>query len=59
MKNTVGAGDALVSAFVHFYLKGEAPVEALRKASYFASYKIGESGASKGFLTEEALLKLL
>ena len=59
VKNTVGAGDALFSAFVHFYLKGDEPAEALRKASYFASYKIGESGASKGFLTEEALLKLL
>ncbi|MBQ3329683.1 MAG: carbohydrate kinase family protein [Ruminococcus sp.] len=58
VKNTVGAGDALFSAFVHFYLKGEEPAEALRKASYFASYKIGESGASKGFLTEPELLKL-
>lgn len=59
VKNTVGAGDALFSAFVHFYLKGDVPIEALRKAAYFASYKIGESGASKGFLTEEALLKLI
>ncbi|MBQ3284513.1 MAG: carbohydrate kinase family protein [Ruminococcus sp.] len=58
IKNTVGAGDALFSAFVHFFLQGEEPVEALRKASYFASYKIGESGASKGFLTEPELLKL-
>lgn len=59
IKNTVGAGDALFSAFTHFFLKGEEPAEALRKASYFASYKIGESGASKGFITEQELLKLL
>lgn len=57
--NTVGAGDALFSAFVHFYLKGNDPVDALKKAAAFASYKIGESGASKGFLSEEALLRLL
>ena len=56
--NTVGAGDALFSAFVHFYCQGNEPAEALRKASVFASYKIGESGASKGFLTEEELLQL-
>ena len=58
VKNTVGAGDALFSAFVHFYIKGDEPAEALRKATYFASYKIGESGASKGFLTEKELLAL-
>lgn len=57
--NTVGAGDALFSAFVHFYLKGESPESALRYAATFASYKIGESGASKGFLSEEALQQLL
>lgn len=56
--NTVGAGDALYAAFVHFYLKGEKPVDALQKACAFASYKIGESGASKGFLSEAELLKL-
>lgn len=58
VRNTVGAGDALFSAFVHFYLKGDEPADALRKAACFASYKIGESGASKGFLTEDELLKL-
>ena len=57
--NTVGAGDALYSAFVHFYLQGDAPVQALQKASVFASYKIGESGASKGFLSEKALMQLI
>ena len=56
--NTVGAGDALFSAFAHFYVKGNDPTEALSKATVFASYKIGESGASKGFLTEDALSAL-
>lgn len=57
--NTVGAGDALFSAFTHFYVNGLSPHESLRAAAVFASYKIGESGASKGFLTEPELLKLL
>ena len=56
--NTVGAGDALFSAFVHFYLAGRTAEEALGLACRFASYKIGESGASCGFLSEEALLSL-
>lgn len=56
--NTVGAGDALFSAFVHFYVGGCAPLRALRLAVYFASYKIGVSGASRGFLSEEELCAL-
>ena len=56
--NTVGAGDALFSAFTHFYVKGLSAEEALKNAALFASYKIGESGAAKGFLTEAALLTL-
>lgn len=55
--NTVGAGDALFSAFVHFYLAGHPAADALGLACRFASYKIGESGASRGFLSEEELLK--
>ena len=57
--NTVGAGDALFSAFVHFYLKGDSSFESLKKATYFASYKIGESGGSVGFPSEKDLLDLL
>ncbi len=56
--NTVGAGDALFSAFVHFYTKGVDAVKALKLATIFASYKIGESGAAKGFLTEPELMNL-
>ncbi len=51
--NTVGAGDALFSSFVYFYLKGVQPLECLKKAQVFASYKIGENGASNGFISEE------
>lgn len=57
--NTVGAGDALFSAFVHFYAKGLAPAECLRRAQYFASYKIGFDGAAVGFADEATIEKLL
>ena len=57
--NTVGAGDSLYSAFIHFYAKSEDPLDSLRKAVYFASYKIGENGASKGFVSEHELIELM
>lgn len=57
--NTVGAGDALFSAFVHFYAKGMPPQDALNRAQVFASAKIGVTGASNGFITEEKIEKLL
>ena len=56
--NTVGAGDALFSAFVHFYISGRDMRLSLDLACRFASYKIGESGASRGFLSEAELLTL-
>jgi ribokinase len=57
--NTVGAGDALFSCFLHFYWDGEAPLSALQKAVAFAGYKLGEQGASRGFLSERELLRLI
>lgn len=51
--NTVGGRDALFSAFIHFYLKGIDSLEALKLAEIFVSYKIGESGSAKGFLSEK------
>lgn len=51
--NTVGAGDALFSAFIHYYAKGVNPIEALHRAQIFASAKIRVSGAAQGFITEE------
>jgi ribokinase len=53
--STIGAGDALFSAFVHSYSRSRNAYEAIRKAVEFASYKIGEAGAAEGFLDEEAL----
>ncbi|MFP4044572.1 MAG: PfkB family carbohydrate kinase, partial [Rhodosalinus sp.] len=48
--NSIGAGDALFSAFVHSYARSGDPVAALRRAVVFASYKIGVAGAADGFL---------
>jgi len=53
--NTIGAGDALFSGFVHYYMRTKDPLSSLRKAVVFASYKIGERGAAEGFLTESEL----
>jgi acarbose 7IV-phosphotransferase len=53
--NTIGAGDALFSAFIHVYAKSGDPYEAIRKAMVFASYKIGDSGAAEGFLSQAEL----
>jgi acarbose 7IV-phosphotransferase len=56
--NTIGAGDALFSAFVHYYGATGDSYAALQKAIVFASYKIGETSAAHGFLTEGALERL-
>ena len=53
--NTVGAGDALFSAFLHFYVKEKDALSSLQKAQIFASKKIGFNGASKGFCTEKEI----
>ena len=53
--NTIGAGDALFSCFIHCYLKTNDALLSLKKAMVFASYKIGCSGAADGFLSEEDL----
>lgn len=53
--NTIGAGDALFSAFLHSYLRTKDPYAAIRTACVFASYKIGTKGASDGFINREEL----
>jgi len=53
--NTIGAGDALFSAFVYFYIKTGDPYFSMTRASAFASYKIGANGGAEGFLTQEEL----
>lgn len=58
--NTIGAGDALLSAFVHCYARDHDPYAAIKKAQFFASYKIGASGgAADGFLDEVGLEGLI
>ena len=57
--NTVGAGDSLYSAFIHFYAKTHDALLSLKYAVYFASYKIGAKSASEGFITESELLSLV
>lgn len=57
--NTVGAGDALFSSFVHFYWKTKDPYRSIQCAIMFAGWKIGESGGAQGFLDEAAVLRLL
>ncbi len=56
--NTIGAGDALFSAFIHYYAKDKNPYEAMKRAILFASYKIGEKGAAEGFINEKGVEKL-
>lgn len=53
--NTIGAGDALFSCFLHYYNKTGDPYLSIRKAIVFASWKIGEKGSAQGLLNEEAL----
>jgi ribokinase len=53
--DTRGAGDALFACFLHFYHQKRDAYNALQKAMVFASYKIGEQGASNGFLPESGL----
>jgi ribokinase len=56
--NTIGAGDALFSCFIHYYNKTKNPYYSIKMATIFASYKIGENEGSKGFLLENKLEEL-
>jgi sugar/nucleoside kinase (ribokinase family) len=49
--NTVGAGDALFSAFLDQHLRGLPALHALRNAARYAGIKIGRSGATNGLLS--------
>lgn len=53
--NTMGAGNALFSCFLHYYVKTKDAREAIKNALLFASYKIGFVGTSNGFMTEEQI----
>lgn len=56
--STIGAGDALFSAYLHGHLAGLPPRNALARAILFAGHKIGETAAAAGFLTADALDQL-
>lgn len=49
VRNTVGAGDALFSAFVHDWLQHHNAPLALQRACLFAGWKVGAIGAADGF----------
>ncbi|PJF28750.1 MAG: carbohydrate kinase family protein [Phototrophicales bacterium] len=53
--NTIGAGDALFSAFIHEYAQTHDVYHSMRSAMVFASYKIGGIGGADGFLTGDEL----
>lgn len=53
--NTVGAGDALFSGFLHGYARGMDPGKALYRAQIFAAHKIMANGASNGFVDDAAI----
>ncbi|MDZ4669518.1 MAG: carbohydrate kinase family protein [Phototrophicales bacterium] len=53
--NTIGAGDALFSAFVHGYSHTKDPYTSIKMATTFASYKIGDVGGARGFLSQHEL----
>lgn len=53
--NTAGAGNALLSCFLHYYMETGDSVLAIRNALLFASYKIGFMGTSTGFMTTTEL----
>ena len=56
--NTVGAGDALFSGFLHHFARGYRPLDALARAQVFASAKIRVSGAANGFPAEKEMESL-
>ncbi len=53
--STIGAGDALFSAFLHCYAATQDPYTALRQATVFAAYKMGAVSAAAGFLDQAGL----
>jgi ribokinase len=57
--NTIGAGDSLFSAFLHGWLQTpDDPLTALRRATLFASWKVGGNGGADGLLGDAAFEQL-
>ena len=57
--NTVGAGDSLFSAFIHYYSKGFGAEDSLKRAVIFAGIKICSNGASVGFSEENKIEEII
>ena len=57
--NTIGAGDALFSSFLHGYLQAGDPYMSIQRAVLFAGYKIGGVSAADGFLDAGELDELV
>ena len=57
--STIGAGDALFSAFLDGYARERDARTALRRAVVFASWKLGAASAAEGFLGAEPLRQLV
>lgn len=53
--NTIGAGDALFTAFIHYYMRGYGAIDALKRAEVFAALKIRHDGGSVGFSDESGV----
>jgi len=53
--NSIGAGDALFSCFLHCYTATGDARAALQRAVVFASWKIGAASAADGFLDSAGL----
>lgn len=53
--NTIGAGDALFSAFLDGWLRYGDAAGALARAVYYAGWKIGENGGAAGLMTAAEL----
>lgn len=53
--NTVGVGNAIFSAFLHYYVKTGDAKDAIKNALLFSSYKMSFVGTSNGFMTEEQI----
>ncbi len=56
--NTVGAGDALFTAFNHYYFRGYDALDAMKRAEIFAALKIRFDGGAVGLATEEQVEKV-
>jgi ribokinase len=56
--NTVGSGDALAAAFLHFYASTGNAHAAIEQAVLFAGYKVGAAPGEDGFLTSTELAAL-